>query len=67
MTHRVWLTDAEVGTRFGTTRQWVWTQARANPKFPLPVRLSSHWTRWSLVKIEAFEQQALAECGYLLM
>ena len=40
MTDKVWLADAEVGTRFGTTRQWVWVQARTNPKFPQPVKLT---------------------------
>ena len=30
MADKVWLTDAEVGTRFGSIRQWVWTQSRKN-------------------------------------
>jgi len=63
MTDKVWLTDAEVGTRFGTTRQWVWVQARTNPKFPQPVKLTARWSRWALQEIEAFEQEALAERG----
>ena len=54
MTDKVWLTDAEVGTRFGTTRQWVWMQARTNPKFPQPVKLTARWSRWALKEIEAF-------------
>ena len=63
MTDKVWLTDAEVGTRFGTTRQWVWAQARTNPKFPQPVKLTDRWSRWALQEIEAFEQEALADRG----
>ena len=63
MTDKVWLTDAEVGTRFGTTRQWVWVQARTNPKFPQPVKLTDRWSRWPLQEIEAFEQEALADRG----
>ncbi|MDA0318821.1 MAG: hypothetical protein EBT20_14755 [Alphaproteobacteria bacterium] len=59
MTDKVWLTDAEVGTRFGTTRQWVWVQARTNPQFPQPVKLTARWSRWALQEIEAFEQEAL--------
>nr|BDD46447.1 hypothetical protein 5 [Paracoccaceae bacterium] len=47
MTDKVWLTDTEVGTRFGTTRQWVWVQARTNPKFPQPVKLTARWSRWA--------------------
>ena len=33
MADKVWLTDTDVGTRFGTTRQWVWVQARTNLNF----------------------------------
>ena len=58
-----WLTDIEVGTRFGSTRQWVWAQARTNPKFPQPVKLSPRWSRWSLQEIEAFEQEAMSARG----
>jgi len=59
MSNKVWLTDAEVGNRFGSTRQWVWSQARSNPNFPKPVKLSTRWSRWSLQEIEAFEQAAM--------
>ena len=63
MTDKVWLTDTEVGTRFGSTRQWVWTQARNNPQFPRPVKITPRWTRWCLQEIEAFEQEARAARG----
>jgi prophage regulatory protein len=63
MSDKVWLTDAEVGRRFGSTRQWVWTQARTNPKFPQPVKLTPRWSRWSLQEIEAFEVEALSARG----
>ena len=63
MADKVWLTDAEVGTRFGTTRQWVWVQARTNHKFPQPEKLTARWSRWDLKEIEAFEQEALADRG----
>ena len=45
MADKVWLTDKEVGTRFGSTRQWVWVQARMNPNFPQPVKLTARWSR----------------------
>ena len=57
------LTDKEVDTRFGSTRQGVWVQARTNPNFPQPVKLTARWSRWSLQEIEAFEQEALAARG----
>ena len=30
MADKLWLTDAEVDKRFGSTRQWVWTPAICN-------------------------------------
>ena len=63
MADTVWLTDAEVGTRFGSTRQWVWVQSRTNPEFPKPVKLTARWSRWSLAEIEAFEERAMAARG----
>ena len=56
MVEKVWLTDKEVGTRFGSTRQWVWVQARTPPNFPQFVKLTARWSRWTLQEIEAFEQ-----------
>lgn len=46
MTDKIWLTDREVGTRFGNTRQRVWTQARKNLQFPRPVKITPRWSRW---------------------
>jgi predicted DNA-binding transcriptional regulator AlpA len=63
MTDKIWLTDTEVGTRFGSTRQWVWTQARNNPQFPRPVKITPRWSRWCLQEIEAFEHEARAARG----
>ena len=60
MTDKIWLTDTEVGARFGSTRQWVWTQARNNPQFPRSVKITP---RWCLQEIEAFEQEAMAARG----
>ena len=57
MTDKIWLTDTEVGARFGSTRQWVWTQARNNPQFPRPVKITPRWSRWCLQEIEASERR----------
>ena len=48
MTDKISLTDTEVGTRFVSTRQWVWTQARNYPYFPRPVKITPRWSRWWL-------------------
>ena len=63
MADKVWVTDAEVGTRFGSTRQKLWAQARPNPQFPQPVKLTPCWSRWSLAEIEALEVEALSAPG----
>ena len=59
MADKVWLTDADVGTRFGITRQWVLVQVCTNPNFPRPVKLTPRWSRWSLREIEEFETELL--------
>ena len=56
MADKVWLTDANVGTRFDTNRQWVCVQARTYPKFTQPVKLNARWSQWALQEIEVFEQ-----------
>jgi prophage regulatory protein len=49
------LTDRQIGARFGvhhlTPRRWV----REDPTFPRPVKLSPGCTRWKLSEIEAWE------------
>ena len=56
MADKVWLSDADVGTSFGTIRQWVWVQALTNPNFPQPVKLTLRWSRFSLREIQQFKQ-----------
>lgn len=51
----VYLSDRQIGKRFGvhhlTPRRWV----REDPAFPRPVKLSPGCTRWKLSEIEAWE------------
>jgi predicted DNA-binding transcriptional regulator AlpA len=63
ITDKVWFVETEVSTSFGTTRQWVWTQALNNSQFPPPVKIAPRWSRWCLQEIEAFEQEARAAFG----
>ena len=56
MADKVWLTNADVGTKFGTTRQSVWVLSRTNPNFPHPVKLMLRWSRLSLRKLQEFKQ-----------
>ena len=46
MANKVCLTDAEVGTKFGTTHQWV--VSKNNAKFPQPVKADRPLVRWAL-------------------
>ena len=41
MADKVWLSYAEVGTKLGLTRQWVWSQVKANPDFPRLIKLTA--------------------------
>lgn len=51
----IYLSDRQIGARFGvhhlTPRRWV----REDPTFPRPVKLSPGCTRWKLSEIEAWE------------
>jgi prophage regulatory protein len=51
----VYLSDRQIGERFGvhhlTPRRWV----REDPTFPRPVKFSPGCTRWRLSEIEAWE------------
>jgi prophage regulatory protein len=51
----IYLSDRQIGERFGvhhlTPRRWV----REDPTFPRPVKLSPGCTRWKLSEIEAWE------------
>ncbi|GLS33748.1 transcriptional regulator, AlpA family [Mesorhizobium albiziae] len=50
-----YLTDVQVGERFGVCRTTVWRWTRVDPSFPKPVKVSTGATRWRLADIEAFE------------
>ena len=56
MTDKVWLTDAEVSTRFGTTRQWVVKQDT------FPLKLTDRWSRWAVQEREWFISETTL-CG----
>jgi len=50
-----YLTDRQIGTRYGvhhlTPRRWL----KTDPTFPKPIRLTPGCTRWKLSDIEAWE------------
>ncbi len=52
-----YLSDRQIGERFGvhhlTPRRWT----REDPTFPRPVKLSPGCTRWRLSEIEVWEAQ----------
>lgn len=49
------LTDIQIGNRYGVTRQTVWRWAASNPNFPKPIKFSSGCTRWRLADVEQWE------------
>lgn len=54
-----WLSDQEVGARFGCSSDWVRSQSKEDPKFPKPVKLGQGAIRWNLGEIEKYERQLL--------
>ena len=49
-----YFTDKELAIYFNVSKQWIWQQAKRNPEFPQPIKLSSGCTRFSKVDIEKF-------------
>ncbi len=51
----IYVTDRQIGERFGvhhlTPRRW----AKTDPTFPKPIRLTPGTSRWRLSDIEAWE------------
>jgi|APLak6261699311_1056244.scaffolds.fasta_scaffold05438_2 predicted DNA-binding transcriptional regulator AlpA len=51
----IYLSDSQIATRYGVSRQTVWRWASNDPKFPSCTKLSPGCTRWKLSDLEAWE------------
>jgi predicted DNA-binding transcriptional regulator AlpA len=51
----MFLTDKQLGGRWGVTRQTIWKWLRDDPSFPRPTQLSAGTTRWRLDEVEVWE------------
>jgi len=52
------LTDKQVGARYGVSRAAVWRWLAAYPDFPKPIAITPGTTRWRLSEIMAYEAAA---------
>ena len=52
------LTDKQVGARYGVSRAAVWRWLGAYPDFPRPIAITPGTTRWRLSEIMAYEAAA---------
>ena len=50
----IYLSDKQLGARFGVHRTAIWRWVREGD-FPAPVQLSKGCTRWRLANVEAWE------------
>ena len=50
-----YFTDKELAIYFNVSKQWIWQQAKRNPEFPQPIKLSSGCTRFSKTDVKKFE------------
>jgi excisionase family DNA binding protein len=60
--HERWLSDRQAAERLGIHRKSVWQWVREG-RFPAPVKLSAHTTRWRLSEIEAWERARASEAA----
>lgn len=49
------LSDTQIATRYGVSRQTVWRWAATDKTFPSPTKLSPGCTRWNISALEAWE------------
>jgi len=54
-TDEKYLSDADLGERFGVARTSIWRWVNATPDFPKPIKLSGGCTRWRASEIAAWE------------
>lgn len=56
----LFLSDYQVGARYGTNRSTIWRWLKTDPSFPRPVSLSSGCSRWRIADLETWERQKAA-------
>lgn len=59
---KIWLSDADIAERRGTSRVSTWRQSRAG-LLPPPVKLSPGCTRWATHEVDAVDRARLAGAG----
>ena len=50
-----YLSDSQIGARYGVHRSAPWRWPKTDPTFPQPVTLTPGCTRWRLSELEAWE------------
>jgi prophage regulatory protein len=50
-----YLSDLQLGNRYGVHRSTIWRWINTDDQFPQPVNLSPGCTRWKLSQIESWE------------
>ena len=50
------LSDKQVGQRYGVDRAAIWRWRKVDPDFPEPLKLTPGTTRWRLSDLETWEE-----------
>lgn len=61
--NQTYLSDRQVGQRYGVHKATIWAWLKVNPTFPRPVSLSQGCTRWRLSELEAWEAAKAAHAA----
>lgn len=51
----MFVSDQQVGERYGVSRVTVWRWRKSDPAFPQPINLSPGCVRWRVTDLEAWE------------
>lgn len=54
-----WLSDREVGARYGVSRISVWRWSKENENFPKPRKIGPNTSRWNSAELDQFDQRQI--------
>lgn len=55
----VWLSDREVGARYGVSRITIWRWSKEIESFPKPRKLGPNTSRWNASELDGYDRQKM--------
>jgi len=55
-----WLSDSQVGSRYGVSRITIWRWSKEIEQFPKPRKLGANTSRWNTAELDEYDRQRMA-------